>query len=76
LRELTDLCQAATDKSIEIGQDDTVRYGDVPLYITDTRRIAENLGWQPEYSVEQVVEDTAAWIKDNEELLRPVFTRK
>jgi CDP-paratose 2-epimerase len=73
LRELTELTREAVGRSQEIVVDPTIRAGDVPLYITDASRVQADFGWKPGRSVEEIVRDTAEWIRGSEEELRPVF---
>jgi CDP-paratose 2-epimerase len=73
LRELTELARAATGATVPVGQDDHVRPGDVPLYLTDARRVREAFGWQPRRSMAQIVEDTARWVRENREAVKSVF---
>jgi CDP-paratose 2-epimerase len=46
---------------------------DIPLYISDYRKAAQRFSWQPEYSVEMIVEDIFRWLKENEVQLKPFF---
>lgn len=75
LRELTEKTVRAVGRRVDIGDDPTVRPGDVPLYLTDRRRVMADCEWQPRRDVEVVIDDTARWMRDHEELLRPVFGR-
>lgn len=73
LRELTTLARAATGRTVAVGNQDQVRYGDIPLYLTDATRVRQAFGWQPQRSMAQIVDDTARWIHDYQEPLRPVL---
>ncbi|MBN2301451.1 MAG: NAD-dependent epimerase/dehydratase family protein [Lentisphaerae bacterium] len=74
LLELTELCRTVAGRTIEIGYDDAVRPGDVPLYLSDTRKIRGELGWLPTRPAETIVEDVVKWIMDNKEKFRGVLT--
>jgi len=67
LRELTDLCRKITGRSVEIGRHTTRRLGDVRIYVTDNSRVTDTLGWRPRRSVQQILEDSDAWISANPE---------
>lgn len=73
LRELTALSSSATGRSMEIRQNDEIRAGDVPLYITDTALAQSAFGWRPQVSMPGIIEEVARWIRDNKELLHPIF---
>lgn len=74
LRELTRLCREATGKTIDIASQPENRDADIPLYISDNRRVMNACGWQPHKSMAQIVEDVARWMRDYESLLRPVLS--
>ena len=71
LRELTEMARKSTGKAVDVGADDRVRAGDVPLYVTDSWNVRRAFNWQPNRSIEEIVGDTADWIRENEEMLRP-----
>jgi len=74
LRELTDLCAEATGTALPIGAEPETRPADVPIYITDTRRVEATTGWSPERRIDDVVGDTCTWLRDNASALRPYFS--
>ncbi|GHG79530.1 NAD-dependent epimerase/dehydratase family protein [Pseudodonghicola xiamenensis] len=41
---------------------------DVPRVVLDVRRAAESFGWQPQIPLSQGIEDTWAWVRQQEEL--------
>jgi CDP-paratose 2-epimerase len=49
-----------------------VRPGDQPLYVTDFGKLRRDVGWQPQMSLEQILETMYEWWKENKELFRPV----
>lgn len=73
LRELTDLCVEVTGTALPIGATPETRPADVPIYITDTRRVEAATGWSPKRRIEDVVGDTWTWLRDNTPALRPYF---
>ena len=64
---------AATGRSIEIGSDPETRAADVPVYITDNRRVTEATGWRPERTAANIIEDIHRWIVENREALADVL---
>jgi CDP-paratose 2-epimerase len=42
------------------------RPDDVPIYISDCRRLFERTDWRPRRNPRQVLEDTLTWIAENE----------
>ena len=64
---LLELC-GADESSIEHVQD---RPGHDRRYSVDTARIAE-LGWEPEHSLDEALERTVAWYRENEPWWRPL----
>jgi CDP-paratose 2-epimerase len=48
-----------------------VRPGDQPLYVTDFDKLRQHTGWQPQMSLEQILEEMYEWWKENRELFRP-----
>jgi CDP-paratose 2-epimerase len=70
LLETTTLCQEITGHQITIHRQPETRVADVPLYITDHRKITSLCGWQPLCGSKQVLVDIYEWIRDNEALVR------
>jgi CDP-paratose 2-epimerase len=73
LAELTELCAAAAGQRVPLSGVAATRAADVPVYLTDTRRAREELGWQPRRSPEDIVRDCVSWIRAHQEALLPVF---
>ena len=74
LLETTGLCQQITGNRMEIQQQPETRAADVPLYISDCRKITNLCGWQPSRGAKQTLNDIYGWIQDNEDLVRQTFT--
>ena len=66
LLETTRLCTEITGNTVEIGADAQTRPGDVPVYISDCRRLFELTEWRPRRSPEEILRDIYAWIADHE----------
>jgi CDP-paratose 2-epimerase len=73
LKELTAYCNMLTGNTIVINSIDKIRKADIPLYITDNAKITELSGWMPSYTVEETLQDILNWMKENEEMLRPIL---
>ncbi len=75
MREMTDLCRNIAGREIPIeGIKETAPH-DVPVYWTDYSNVEAAYGWKPRKSVEDVVSETARWVRSNEKSLRPLFCR-
>src|SRR5262249_52997738 len=73
MRELTDLCRAATEREVAIGRRTETSPVDIPWYVSDTGRAAAELRWRPERTPADIVTEIAAWLVEEEESLRPIF---
>jgi CDP-paratose 2-epimerase len=74
LAELTQLCRKVVGNEVPTtGGSDTAGF-DVPLYVSDCRRLFTRSDWRPQRSVETVVSDVYRWIRSNETALKPIFT--
>jgi len=69
LQELTTICEDVTGNRLEIGCEPETRYADVPIYITDNRRITAHCGWQPSRDVGDIVRDVHAWLVEHPDIL-------
>jgi CDP-paratose 2-epimerase len=69
LAEFTGLCEQLTHAGLEIGSDPRTRPGDVPVYVTDNRRVTEHYGWRPTRTVDDVAASLHAWIVEHRQLL-------
>lgn len=74
LKELTTLCEKITGNSVNIVAVRENRPADISLYITDNSYVTATTGWKPEIGPEDIVADIYKWIRENEELLRPVLS--
>jgi CDP-paratose 2-epimerase len=73
LRELTDLCQAATGRRIAIASSSANRPQDVRCYLTDNRLVEATAGWRPRTPPVVVLEHVVRWITDHRDRLEPVL---
>ena len=74
LLETTGLCEQITGKKIPIRGRPGTRVADVPLYVSDHRKITELCGWRPSRGSKQTLSDIFYWIRENEDLVRATLT--
>ena len=65
LKELTQLCQKQTSHTISVRKITENRPADIQLYLSDNTKVTKVTGWEPERSLEYIVEDVANWIQNN-----------
>ena len=70
LRETTALCEKITGNTISIGEVAGNRPGDISIYLTDSSRALQELGWKPRMSAVKILEDTYRWVRENEQQVR------
>lgn len=73
LLETTQICEEITGHKIDFSRVVGDRQGDVPLYITDSSKIIQRTGWQPQITPRQTLESIFDWIRDNEATLTPIL---
>ena len=69
LAETTALCQELTGRKIPVTASGDERPGDVRIYLSDTARLFARTDWRPQRSAEQILGDTAAWLREHESLV-------
>lgn len=69
LQELTTLCREVTGKEVPVGTGGASRPFDLRLFIGDCARLFERTSWRPSRDPRTVVEDTARWVRDHQEVL-------
>jgi CDP-paratose 2-epimerase len=69
LLEATNLCRELTGNKVPIDAVDEPRAGDVPLFISDCRRLFERTRWRPRHSPSEILEEIAAWVEENDRTL-------
>jgi CDP-paratose 2-epimerase len=69
LRETTDLCAELTGVRVPIdaGED---RPGDIPVYVSDCRTLAQLSDWRPRRSPRQILSETNDWLADHGDAVR------
>jgi CDP-paratose 2-epimerase len=69
LLEATNLCRELTGNEVPIDAVDKPRVGDVPLFISDCRRLFERTEWRPRHSPQETLEEITAWVDENHRTL-------
>jgi CDP-paratose 2-epimerase len=67
LLETTEICRRLTGREVPIEPVAETRPGDVPVYLSDCRRLFDLDEWRPRRSAEQVLTDIHRWVADDEE---------
>jgi CDP-paratose 2-epimerase len=70
LRETTALCVEISGKRTTTKPEPEPRPGDVPIYISDCRRLQDRTDWRPQRGPREILADTHAWIAEHENALR------
>jgi len=73
LFELTQLCREVSQNEVTIESIQETSGVDIPFYITDYKKAAQAFGWQPKFSVEDIVKDIYHWIIKNEDIIQSIF---
>ena len=69
LQETTALCAELTGNRVEVTAAPETRPGDVPVYISDCRRLHGLTEWRPRRGARDVLADIHAWVRDHESAL-------
>ncbi len=73
LYETTQLCQEITGHQIPITPIPENRIGDVPIFITDSRKVMTVTGWQPQRDAKMTLTEIYEWIYQFEEQVSDIF---
>jgi CDP-paratose 2-epimerase len=73
LRELTRQCAAITGRTLPIASDPATRPADIPWYVSDSRLVRQQTGWQPRRPVETILLDIHRWLLDARAHLEPIL---
>ncbi len=65
LRELTDLCQKITGNNVSIGKILKTSNFDIPIYISNNKKVNKIYNWKPTKSINQIVKDIYIWLSQN-----------
>jgi CDP-paratose 2-epimerase len=73
LQELTRLCAEITGNVIPVTPHATSRQADIPVYITDWRKVNSVTKWQPATGSKEIITDIFEWLKSHERSLRDIL---
>ncbi len=73
LQEMTAMCREIVGREVEVGGISETASYDVPLYLTDAAKVSSRFQWAPQKGVSEIIREILQWIKDREQILRPLF---
>ena len=73
LYETTQLCQEITGQQIPITPVSDTRAGDVPIFITDSRKVMSATGWQPQKDGKTTLTEIYEWIHQFKQQVTEIF---
>ncbi len=74
LCEMTTLCQEFTGVRLDMASEPANRAADIPLYLSDCRKVTQATGWKPQRTTAEIFRDIVDWIQSNKEALRPFLS--
>jgi CDP-paratose 2-epimerase len=63
LAELTEACAQHTGRRLLIKSQTETNPVDIPFYVTDNTAVAAATGWQPRFSVSEILDDIFSWLR-------------
>lgn len=73
LKETTQICQEITGNKVSITPVTETRVGDVPVFITDSRKVIEITGWKPTRDARTTLTEIYEWICQFETQVKNIF---
>jgi CDP-paratose 2-epimerase len=73
LLEMTGICENITGNKIKIVGEIQNRPADLKVFITDNTKIKNEIGWEPQKSIENIFSDIFIWINKNEVQLKTIL---
>jgi len=73
LLELTSLCEEISGNALPVGRKPEPRPADIPIFMSDHRRLTAATGWQPRRDAGTILADIFSWLKDNEDQVKPIL---
>lgn len=74
LQEMSAICTEITGNRIPIKSVPENRPADLRIYISDNSMIEQRIGWRPEKTATDIFSDIFDWIKENEQILKPILS--
>jgi CDP-paratose 2-epimerase len=69
LRETSALCREITGNELDLTSDPNTRAGDVRIYVSDCRALADYTDWTPRRGAREILSDIHSWIGEHERLV-------
>lgn len=69
LQETTAICAEITGNPLQVAATSETRPGDVPVYISDCRRLHGLTDWRPQRTAHEVLADVHAWVESHAQAL-------
>lgn len=73
LREMSAKCAALAGRELTLGSQPETHPADVPWYVTDNSLVTAATGWSPQITVDQLLEEVFAWLRENRTQLEPIM---
>jgi CDP-paratose 2-epimerase len=74
LHETTQLCQEITGHKVPISSVSEIRAGDVPIFITDSRKVMTAMRWQPQRDIRTTFTEIYEWVDQYRQQVDDIFT--
>ena len=69
LKKLTLICEKLTKNRLKIKKIKTTSNYDIPFFVTDNKKIMKFYNWSPKKNINQIIEDTYNWLKNNKRII-------
>lgn len=73
LAEATGLCRELTGVTVEVAAQPEGRPMDIPVYLSDCRKLHERTAWRPRRDARGILEDTLAWAVERRDALQRII---
>ncbi len=73
LKNLTKICERITNNKVKITNNLKTSIYDIPYYVTSLKKIKKFTNWEPKISINEGLEITYNWMKENQTKIRKFF---
>lgn len=73
LAEFTVACRSIIGKDVPVAARSETGLVDVPFYVSDCSLLFSQSSWRPRKTIEEIIQDTVQWIRQNEDVLRNIL---
>jgi CDP-paratose 2-epimerase len=74
LAELTEACVQHTGRRLSIDSQPETNPVDVPFYVTDNTAVVAATGWQPRFSMSEILDDIFGWLREHRREIEVILT--